>query len=85
MLTVQDVDIFLLDLLLSSSTSGDENFVENKGLLDYSKLGESADAIKPKSFAVSEFHFLLLIGDKVKVWIPISFNMIYMLIAIFVI
>ncbi|XP_010931902.1 vacuolar sorting protein 18 isoform X1 [Elaeis guineensis] len=50
-----------------SSTSGDENFVENKGLLDYSKLSESADAIKPKSFAVSEFHFLLLIGDKVKV------------------
>lgn len=47
-----------------SSTSGDENFIENKGLLDYSKLGES---IKPRSLAVSEFHFLLLIGNRVKV------------------
>lgn len=59
--------------------------MENKGLLDYSKYGESGDAIKPKSFAVSEFHFLLLIGDKVKVWILISFNRIHMLIAFFVI
>ncbi|XP_020100737.1 vacuolar protein sorting-associated protein 18 homolog isoform X3 [Ananas comosus] len=50
-----------------SSVSGDENFVENKGLLDYSKLGELGEAIKPRSFAVSEYHFLLLIGDKVKV------------------
>ncbi|KAL6843083.1 hypothetical protein ACP4OV_026796 [Aristida adscensionis] len=48
-----------------SSTSGDENFVENKGFFDYSKLGESG--IKPRSFALSEFHFLLLIGDKIKV------------------
>ncbi|XP_072969864.1 vacuolar sorting protein 18 [Typha angustifolia] len=50
-----------------SSTNGDENFVENKGFLDYSKLGEPGEDVKPKSFAVSEFHFLLLIGDKVKV------------------
>uniref|UniRef100_A0A0D3GWY0 Pep3/Vps18 beta-propeller domain-containing protein n=1 Tax=Oryza barthii TaxID=65489 RepID=A0A0D3GWY0_9ORYZ len=48
-----------------SSTSGDENFVENKGFFDYSKLGESG--IKPRSFALSEFHFLLLIRDKIKV------------------
>ncbi|EMS56180.1 hypothetical protein TRIUR3_02689 [Triticum urartu] len=48
-----------------SSTSGDENFVENKGFFDYSKLGDSN--IKPASFAVSEFHFLLLIEDKIKV------------------
>lgn len=47
-----------------SSPNGDENFVENKALLDYSKLGEVA---KPSSLAVSEFHFLLLIGNKVKV------------------
>lgn len=53
-------------LFLSSATSGDENFVENKGLLDYSKLGE---ATKPRSLAVSEFHFLLLIGNRVKVQI----------------
>ncbi|PSR95312.1 Vacuolar protein sorting-associated protein [Actinidia chinensis var. chinensis] len=50
-----------------SSTDGDENFVENKGLLDYSKLTEGAEAVKPSSMAVSEFHFLLLIGNKVKV------------------
>lgn len=48
-----------------SSTSGDENFVENKGFFDYSKLGDSST--KPVSFALSEFHFLLLIGDKIKV------------------
>ncbi|PKA62970.1 hypothetical protein AXF42_Ash007766 [Apostasia shenzhenica] len=47
-----------------SSSNGDENFIENKGLLNYEKLGE---ALKPKSLAVSEFHFLLLTGDKVKV------------------
>ncbi|KAJ3688031.1 hypothetical protein LUZ61_017195 [Rhynchospora tenuis] len=52
-----------------SSSGGDENFVENKGLLDYSKLSEpaSGEVIKPRSLAVSEFHFLLLVGDKVKV------------------
>ncbi|KAF3340737.1 vacuolar protein sorting-associated protein 18 [Carex littledalei] len=50
-----------------SSTGGDENFVENKGLLDYSKLSEPGEVSKPKSLAVSEFHFILLIGDKVKV------------------
>uniref|UniRef100_A0A0E0LRV8 RING-type domain-containing protein n=1 Tax=Oryza punctata TaxID=4537 RepID=A0A0E0LRV8_ORYPU len=47
-----------------SSTSGDENFVENKGFFDYSKLGESGT--KPRSFALSEFHFLLLIRDNIK-------------------
>lgn len=41
--------------------------MENKALLDYSKLSENGEVIKPRSLAVSEFHFLLLIGDKVKV------------------
>ncbi|KAJ4977061.1 hypothetical protein NE237_002167 [Protea cynaroides] len=50
-----------------SSADGDENFVENKALLNYSKLGEGSEAVKPRSLAVSEFHFLLLIGEKVKV------------------
>ncbi|XP_057954513.1 vacuolar sorting protein 18 [Malania oleifera] len=50
-----------------SSLEGDENFVENKALLDYSKICEGAQATKPSSLAVSEFHFLLLIGNKVKV------------------
>ncbi|XP_010533738.1 PREDICTED: vacuolar protein sorting-associated protein 18 homolog isoform X2 [Tarenaya hassleriana] len=50
-----------------SYPNGDENFVENKALLDYSKLSEGMEAIKPSSMALSEFHFLLLIGNKVKV------------------
>ncbi|KAI4322619.1 hypothetical protein L6164_022296 [Bauhinia variegata] len=50
-----------------SSPNGDENFVENKALLDYTKLSESAEVVKPSSMALSEFHFLLLIGNKVKV------------------
>lgn len=50
-----------------SSSNGDENFVENKALLDYSKLTENSGTVKPSSMAVSEFHFLLLIGNKVKV------------------
>ncbi|THG19953.1 hypothetical protein TEA_021574 [Camellia sinensis var. sinensis] len=50
-----------------SSPEGNDNFVENKGLLDYSKLVDVAEAIKPNSLAVSEFHFLLLLGNKVKV------------------
>lgn len=54
-------------LFFFSSLEGDENFVESKALLDYSKLTEGAEAIKPTSLAVSEFHFLLLIGNKVKV------------------
>jgi hypothetical protein len=57
---------------LSSSTNGDENFVENKALLDYSKLSEGAEAVKPSSMAVSEFHFLLLIGNRVKVCIYLT-------------
>lgn len=48
--------------------NGDENFVENKALLDYSKLSEGSESVKPSSMAVSEFHFLLLIGNKVQVW-----------------
>ncbi|XP_065874065.1 vacuolar sorting protein 18 [Euphorbia lathyris] len=50
-----------------SFPNGDENFVENKALLGYSKLSEGSDTVEPTSMAVSEFHFLLLIGNKVKV------------------
>lgn len=53
--------------ILGSSPNGDENFVENKALLSYSKLSEGAEAVKPGSMAVSEYHFLLLMGNKVKV------------------
>ncbi|KAL8160474.1 hypothetical protein V2J09_002011 [Rumex salicifolius] len=55
-----------------SSQGGDENFVENKALLDYSKLSEGGELVKPSSLAGSEFHFLLLIGNKVKVVNKIS-------------
>ncbi|RVW37631.1 Vacuolar protein sorting-associated protein 18-like [Vitis vinifera] len=54
-----------------SSSDGDENFVENKALLNYTKLCEGPEA-KPSSLAVSEFHFLVLIGNKVKVLNRIS-------------
>ncbi|PON81924.1 Deep orange protein [Trema orientale] len=50
-----------------SSPNGDENFVENKALFEYSKLSDGAEPVKPSSMAVSEFHFLLLVGNKVKV------------------
>ncbi|KAL1198179.1 Vacuolar sorting protein 18 [Cardamine amara subsp. amara] len=50
-----------------SYPNGDENFVENKALLDYSKLSDGTEAGKPSSMALSEYHFLLLIGNKVKV------------------
>lgn len=41
--------------------------MENKALLDYSKLSDGTEAVKPGSMALSEYHFLLLIGNKVKV------------------
>ncbi|CAI0460869.1 unnamed protein product [Linum tenue] len=60
----------------SSCPNGDENFVENKALLDYSKLSKGSEVVKPTSMAVSEFHFLLLIGNKVKVVNRISEHII---------
>ncbi|CAA7039144.1 unnamed protein product [Microthlaspi erraticum] len=50
-----------------SYSNGDENFVESKALLDYSKLSDGAETVKPSSMSLSEYHFLLLIGNKVKV------------------
>jgi len=60
-------NLFTFLSLFDSSSSGNENFVENKALLDYSKLSEGAEVVKPSSMALSEFHFLLLLGNKVKV------------------
>ncbi|MCL7028399.1 hypothetical protein MKW94_006483 [Papaver nudicaule] len=59
-----------------SSSNGDGNFVENKALLSYSKLSDGGgEAVKPRSLAVSEFHYLILTGDnKVKVVNRISEN-----------
>lgn len=44
----------------------EENFVENKSLLDYAKLGDGT-AVKPCALALTEFHFLLLYENKLKV------------------
>ncbi|MFS7971208.1 putative transcription factor C2H2 family [Helianthus anomalus] len=52
---------------LNFGTQRGENFVENKALLDYSKLSDGGEVVKPSSIALSEFHFLLLIGNRVKV------------------
>ena len=41
--------------------------MESKALLDYSKLSDGTEVVKPSSMALSEYHFLLLIGNKVKV------------------
>ncbi|XP_047317718.1 vacuolar sorting protein 18-like [Impatiens glandulifera] len=59
-----------------SSPNGDENFVESKALLGYSKLSEGTDTVRPNSLALSEFHFLLLLGCKVKVVNRISEHII---------
>lgn len=59
-----------------SSLDGDQHFVENKALLDYSKLFEGTKTMKPSSLAVSEFHFLVLIENKVKVVNRISGHII---------
>ena len=50
-----------------SSSNGDDNFVEKKALVEYSKLENDQEGIKPHSLALSEFHFLLLFENKVKV------------------
>ncbi|KAI5058038.1 hypothetical protein GOP47_0026208 [Adiantum capillus-veneris] len=57
--------IYYGELNLALQQIVEEYFVENKSLLEYSKLnGETA---KPRSLALSEFHFLLLYENKLKV------------------
>ena len=58
--------------IFCSSPNGDENFVENKALFNYSNLSEGSESVKPSSMAVSEYHFLLLVGNKVKVCLYLS-------------
>ncbi|WVZ01545.1 hypothetical protein V8G54_027614 [Vigna mungo] len=72
----QQRNLFTFLSLFDSSSGGNENFIENKALLDYSKLSEGAEVVKPSSMALSEFHFLLLLGNKVKVVNRISENII---------
>lgn len=51
----------------SNSGHADDNFVENKALFEYSKLEKERELTKPQSLVLSEFHFLLLCDNKVKV------------------
>ena len=48
-------------------THDEDSNVENKWLLEYSKLFENAGTAKPLSLALSEFHFLLLSNNVLKV------------------
>lgn len=49
-------------------SNNEENYVDNKWLLEYSKLsGKSGDSSVPVSMAVTEFHYLLLFKDTLKV------------------
>ncbi|KAL2527636.1 zinc ion binding [Abeliophyllum distichum] len=52
--TPHPVFILLQELALRSSPNGDENFVENKALLDYSKLGEGASVVNRISEQIVE-------------------------------
>lgn len=54
-----------LGLQQSGTSIVDDNFVENKSLLEYIKLGDAV-SIKPRALALTEFHFLLLYENKLK-------------------
>ncbi|KAJ7297796.1 hypothetical protein O6H91_Y035600 [Diphasiastrum complanatum] len=51
----------------SGPTGSEEHFLSNKRLLEYSKISEEGMSSRPCSFALSEFHFLLLYSDRLKV------------------
>ncbi|KAJ7548955.1 hypothetical protein O6H91_07G034600 [Diphasiastrum complanatum] len=50
-----------------STQQSEEHFLSNKRLLEYSKISEEGMSSRPCSFALSEFHFLLLYSDRLKV------------------
>ncbi|GBG85891.1 hypothetical protein CBR_g40703 [Chara braunii] len=53
---------------LAMANDTEDNVVESKWLLEYSKLSEGAGAAqKPLSMAVTEYHFLLLYPDKLQI------------------
>ncbi|MCO5603326.1 hypothetical protein L7F22_057476 [Adiantum nelumboides] len=58
--------IYYGELNLALQQIVEEHFVEKKSLLEYSKLNDG-DSEKPRSLALSEFHFLLLYENKLKV------------------
>jgi len=67
----------LIFWLLDISSSGNGNFIENKSLLNYSKLSDGVETVKPSSMALSEFHFLLLLENKVKVCMHLSIIVLF--------
>jgi hypothetical protein len=52
----------------ANHTHGGESNVESKWLLEYSKIFDNASTAKPCSLALTEFHFLLLSNNLLKVW-----------------
>lgn len=52
----------------ATHTHDEESNVENKWLLEYSKLLDGGGTPKPLSLALSEFHFILLINNILKVF-----------------
>jgi len=65
--------ILLIFWLLDISSSGNGKFIENKALLNYSKLSDGVEAVKPSSMVLSEFHFLLFLENMVKVCMHLAF------------
>lgn len=59
---------FVVFTCSATHTHDEESNVENKWLLEYSKLLENAGTAKPLSLALSEFHFLLLSNNMLKVY-----------------
>ncbi|CAK9261476.1 unnamed protein product [Sphagnum jensenii] len=51
----------------ANHTHGGESNVESKWLLEYSKIFDNASTAKPCSLALTEFHFLLLSNNLLKV------------------
>ncbi|XWS39514.1 hypothetical protein CRYUN_Cryun18bG0061800 [Craigia yunnanensis] len=64
-----------------SSPNGDENFVENKAFLDYTKLSNGAEVVKPSSMAVSEFHFCFFSGIRLRC-VVISTHVVFLLLMV---
>lgn len=67
--------IYYGELNLALQQSIEDHFVENKSLLEYSKLNDGTSH-KPCSLALSEFHFLLLYENGLKVANRVSQNIV---------
>jgi hypothetical protein len=65
---VQKTDAGFITHGSANHTHGGESNVESKWLLEYSKIFDNASTAKPCSLALTEFHFLLLSNNLLKVW-----------------